>query len=381
MKSRVNGTFKPAAVSVIDDNGNVYETISAVARKIGVANSTVGRRIKSDGYYEHKGVKYYFNKAGKGGVVKVNDNQVVDQKEFDEFKRMKDVQSLGFAQYSFNYNGFSGKSRRYAVALFSDAHIEETVNSNSVLGLNEYNINIAEKRIQKYFVNLVNCINADNVSELIFASLGDTISGYIHEELAECNGLSPLEATYKAQSLIASGLEYICKNTKLASIKFIGIVGNHSRTTKKIHHANGFKLSYEWLMYKNIEDRCKSLNLPIEFAIPESEVAVVNTPDNKKFIFAHGFQIKGSGTGTVCGIYPALNRLSMKWRQVFGQDRVFIGHFHQWVSISNAVVNGSIIGYNTFALSNGMAFEEPCQYYGVFDNEMGEVLERKIYCK
>ena len=71
----------------------------------------------------------------------------------------------------------------------------------------------------------------------------------------------------------------------------------------------------------------------------------------------------------------------MKWRQVFGQDRVFIGHFHQWVSISNAVVNGSIIGYNPYALSNGMAFEEPCQYYCVYDEEMGEMLERKIYCK
>ena len=372
---------------IVDGNGNVYETVNGLGKAIGVWDTTITRNIEKFGSFVHNGVVYRFDNSGYDSNVHSNVSDTdsvacdIDPKELDEFRRMKDVKELGFAQYSFNYSGFDGKARRYAVALFSDAHIEETVNANSVLGLNEYNIDIAEMRIQKYFVNLVNCINADNVSELIFASLGDTISGYIHEELAECNGLSPLEATYKAQSLICSGLEYICNNTKLSSIKFIGIVGNHSRTTKKIHHANGFKLSYEWLMYKNIEDRCKSLNLPIEFAIPESEVAVVNTPDNKKFIFAHGFQIKGSGTGTVCGIYPALNRLSMKWRQVFGQDRVFIGHFHQWVSISNAVVNGSIIGYNTFALSNGMAFEEPCQYYGVFDNEMGEVLERKIYCK
>jgi len=367
---------------IVDSKGNVYETVNGLGKAIGVWDTTITRNIERFGSFVHNGVVYRFDDTVTTTATEADSAaEDIDQKELDEFRRMKDVKGLGFTQYSFNYGGFDGKSRRYAVALFSDAHIEETVNANSVLGLNRYNIEIAEERIQKYFVNLVNCINVDEVDELIFASLGDTISGYIHEELAECNGLSPIEATYKAQSLIYSGLEYICNNTKLSSIKFIGIVGNHSRTTKKIHHSNGFKLSYEWLMYKNIEEHCKMSGLPIEFAIPESEVAVVNTPDNKKFIFAHGFQIKTSGTGTVCGIYPALNRLSMKWRQVFSQDRVFIGHFHQWVSISNAVVNGSIIGYNPYALSNGMAFEEPCQYYCVYDEEMGEMLERKIYCK
>ena len=122
-------------------------------------------------------------------------------------------------------------------------------------------------------------------------------------------------------------------------------------------------------------------NLPIEFCIPEAEVAIVNTPDGQKFIFAHGFQIKGSGTGTVCGIYPALNRLALKWGKTFGQDKIYIGHFHQCVSIANAVVNGSIIGFNTFALSNGFSFEEPCQYYEVFDTNIGQLLSRKIYCK
>ena len=293
---------------------------------------------------------------------------------------MKDVRNLGFTTYKFNYTP-KKQGSRYAVALFSDAHIEETVNPASVLGMNEYNINIAEKRIQTYFQNLCECLKEDKVDDLIFASLGDTISGYIHEELAQCNGLSPLEATYKAQSLIYSGLKYLCEETNLNSIKFIGIVGNHSRTTKKIQHANGFKMSYEWLMYQNIKKFCEMDNLPIEFCIPEAEVAIVNTPDGQKFIFAHGFQIKGSGTGTVCGIYPALNRLALKWGKTFGQDKIYIGHFHQCVSIANAVVNGSIIGFNTFALSNGFSFEEPCQYYEVFDTNIGQLLSRKIYCK
>lgn len=369
---------------LVDENGKVYESLRQLEKEIGVQHSTIGVKLKRDGYFKFNGITYYaVNTRPVVAEEKNTDEPVISTEEkadFEEFKKMKDVRNLGFTNYKFNYTS-KKQGSRYAVALFSDAHIEETVVPSSVLGMNEYNISIAEKRIQAYFQNLCECLKEDKVDDLIFASLGDTISGYIHEELAQCNGLSPLEATYKAQSLIYSGLKYICEETNLNSIKFIGIVGNHGRTTKKIQHANGFKMSYEWLMYQNIKKFSEMDSLPIEFCIPEAEVAIVNTPDGQKLIFAHGFQIKGSGTGTVCGIYPALNRLALKWGKVFGQDKIYIGHFHQCVSIPNAVVNGSIIGYNTFALSNGFSFEEPCQYYEVFDTKIGQLLSRKIYCR
>lgn len=368
---------------LVDEDGNVYESLRKLEEKIGVHHYTIGKSLKRNGYFTHNGRTYYAAKTRPLVPNNDNENKEIPQDEiedYENFKKMKDVMNLGFAAYQFKYKP-KKQGIRYAVALFSDAHIEETVTKASVLGMNEYNIEIAERRIQNYFENLCECLNEDKVDDLIFASLGDTISGYIHDELSQCNGMTPLEATYKAQSLVCGGLEYLCENTNLRSIKFIGIVGNHSRTTKKVQHANGFKMSYEWLMYKNIQDHCESKGLPIEFCIPESEVAVVNSPDGQKLIFAHGFQIKGSGTGTVCGIYPALNRLALKWGKVFGQDRIYIGHFHQCVSINNAVVNGSIIGYNSFALTNGMAYEEPAQMYEVYDTNIGQLLTRKIYCK
>lgn len=369
---------------LVDENGKVYESLRQLEKEIGVQHSTIGVKLKRDGYFKFNGITYYaVNTRPVVTEEKKVDEPVISNEEkadFEEFKKMKDVRNLGFTTYKFNYTPKKLGSR-YAVALFSDAHIEETVIPSSVLGMNEYNINIAEKRIQAYFTNLCECLNEDKVDDLIFASLGDTISGFIFEELGQCNGLSPLEATYKAQSLIYSGLKYICEETNLNSIKFIGIVGNHSRTTKKIQHANGFKMSYEWLMYQNIQKFCEMDNLPIEFCIPEAEVAIVNAPDGQKLMFAHGFQIKGSGNGTVCGIYPSLNRLALKWGKVFGQDKIYIGHFHQCVSIPNAVVNGSVIGYNAFALANGFSYEEPNQYYEVFDTKIGQLLSRKIYCK
>ena len=110
-------------------------------------------------------------------------------------------------------------------------------------------------------------------------------------------------------------------------------------------------------------------------------MAIEDTSDGKRFLFIHGFQIKGSGNGTVCGIYPSLGRLSLKYGKVYKQDKIYLGHFHSCISIPNAVVNGSIIGYNSYALTNGFAYEEPAQMYELYDTNIGQLLTRQIYCK
>lgn len=367
---------------IIDEKGNLYDSIRHLSKEIHVQRKRVSNCINNDGYFKHNGIVYSVVDEKQMNVPKIVTVNREDEKEYHEFLKAKEVEQSPFQVY--NFKPFSTKKgHRYAVALFSDAHIEETVLPESVNFLNEYNIQIAEQRIENYFRNLAACLAQDDVNELIFASLGDTISGYIHQELEQTNQLSPLEATLKAQSLIYSGLKYLCENEQLPNLKkirFIGIVGNHSRVTKKIQHNNGYKMSYEWMMYQNIKKQCEITNLPIEFYIPESELAIVNTVDNKTFIFAHGFQIKG-GTGNICGIYPALNRLCLKYSKIFKQDRIFIGHFHSTVNTPHAVVNGSIIGYNAFALSNGLEAERPKMQYICYDTAMeDELLARQIYC-
>ena len=373
-----------------DDIGNEWNSINALIKDIHVQRFRLSKSLKKDGFFKHNGRTYTLKNSpvipvlNNSAEIKKNSDELptgftITQEEYDNYQALKNATELPFEKYDIKFKSHKD-GVRYAIALFSDAHIEETVEPASVLGKNEYNVSIAENRIKNYFNNLATCINKDHVEELIFASLGDTISGFIHDELAQTNGLTPSEATIKAQSLIYCGLDFLCKNTKLNSIKFIGIVGNHSRTTKKIQHSNGYKLSYEWIMYQNIKNMCEITGLPVEFNIPESEMAVADTPDGKRFIFVHGYQIKSGGSGTVCGIYPALNRLAMKWDRTFNQDKIYLGHFHSCVSIPNAVVNGSIIGFNSFALSNGFTYEEPAQMYEVYDSERGLLLTRKIYC-
>jgi len=365
---------------IVDERGREFRSARSLAEYLGTSKEVILRRLRNGKPFEHGGHSYRLANQPESVVNNTENSEAVYSEEYQEFLESKKVSEIPFEIFKFKPK-VNKKGNRYAVALFSDTHIEETVKPASVLGLNEYNIEIAKKRIEAYFVNLANCLIADNVDDLIFASLGDTISGFIHDELAQTNGASPLEAIEIGQNLIYNGLKHLCDNTNLNSIKFIGIVGNHSRTTKKMQHSNGYCMSYEWLMYRNIKKQCELTNLPIEFELPESEMAIVDTIDGKRFIFEHGFQLRGSGNGTVCGIYPALNRLSLKYGKVFKQDKIYLGHFHTCVSIPNAVINGSVIGYNAFALSNGFAYEEPAQMYEVYDTNIGQLLTRQIYCK
>ena len=383
----MNNVKASVSNEIVNELGQKFPSIRKLAEALHISKKRISNKLRAGEPFVYGGHTYTLSGVNYVGFDNVNENTETNEQtpveysqDYKDFLNAKKVSELPFEKYEFKFNKRK-TGVRYAVALFSDAHIEETVKSASVMGLNEYNVKIARERIEKYFANLVSCLNTDKVEYLLFASLGDTISGFIHEELSQSNELTPLEATFEAQNLIYNGLKYICDNTELKRIKFVGIVGNHSRVTNKIQHSNGYKMSYEWLMYKNIQKQAELEGLPIEFDIPESEMAIEDTSDGKRFLFIHGFQIKGSGNGTVCGIYPSLGRLSLKYGKVYKQDKIYLGHFHSCISIPNAVVNGSIIGYNSYALTNGFAYEEPAQMYELYDTNIGQLLTRQIYCK
>lgn len=383
----MNNVKASVSNEIINELGQKFPSIRKLAEALHISKKRISNKLRAGEPFVYGGHTYTLSGVNYVGFDNVNENTETNEQtpveysqDYKDFLNAKKVSELPFEKYEFKFNKRKAGTR-YAIALFSDAHIEETVKSASVMGLNEYNVKIAKERIEKYFANLVSCLNTDKVEYLLFASLGDTISGFIHEELSQTNELTPLEATFEAQNLIYNGLKYICDNTELKRIKFVGIVGNHSRVTNKIQHSNGYKMSYEWLMYKNIQKQAELEGLPIEFDIPESEMAIEDTSDGKRFLFIHGFQIKGSGNGTVCGIYPSLGRLSLKYGKVYKQDKIYLGHFHSCISIPNAVVNGSIIGYNSYALTNGFAYEEPAQMYELYDTNIGQLLTRQIYCK
>lgn len=270
--------------------------------------------------------------------------------------------------------------------VISDWHIEERVLGKQINGLNEYNPTIAQQRMENVFATAVNHLKNQNIYEFdeIYLLLnGDIISGFIHEDLVESNYMSPTEASLLAKKILQSGIKLIRESFPNRKLIIRCNYGNHGRTTKKMRHATSAANSYEWLLYKNMEDKYESEPM-IDFRVSDGLIAY-DYFDYKGSQFVlrtwHGDNAKYQGG--IGGLTIPLNKLIMRLDQSIKADYNVIGHFHTLFDINNrCFCNGSVIGYNTYAADLGLPFEPPKQGLLWFDLKRKERVAAKVlFCE
>ncbi len=268
------------------------------------------------------------------------------------------------------------------VGVASDWHIEEDVSPESVPGYeNEYNPEIAEERAKKFFQSYVFMLdawrNVGRCDTAVLAILGDIITGYIHEELMESNHMSPARAVLFGQELLGSGIEHILSKSKLTKLVLPCCYGNHGRTTPKSRIHTGADNSFEFLMYKTMQKEWKN-ETRLDWHIAEGYH--VNTDlFGHRIRWHHGDAI-GYGGG-VGGITIPVKKKIANWNSGSAKSAhldVF-GHFHQLMDGGNFISNGSLIGYNAFALQIGAAYEMPRQACFWIDSERGKTMSGQLY--
>lgn len=262
----------------------------------------------------------------------------------------------------------SGVSEATVVVVASDWHSEEVVLPAQVSGLNEFNADICKARVTKFFrsaLRLTSLLSQDTtISTVVLALLGDFITNDLHEEAAETNGLHPIHAIINVQNLIASGLEFLLANSPYEFV-IPCKVGNHSRTTKKVRFGTENGHSLEYLMYVHLAAYFRH-EPRIKFQISEGYHHYLNAYD-QVIRFHHGHAIKyGGGIG---GIFIPTFKAISQWNKARHADLDVFGHFHQSKDGGNFICNGSLIGYNAFALSIKADFEEPKQQLLLIDKK------------
>ncbi len=264
----------------------------------------------------------------------------------------------------------SGKAEATPVLVASDWHVEENVGAE-VGGLNRYNLDIAKERATRFFtagLRLVKLLNQDvTIHTVVLALLGDFISNDIHEgEQVELNEQQPMHALVTAQNFIISGLEFLLANSPYTFVLPCHS-GNHARTTRKTRFSAENGHSVEYLMYLHLAAYFK--NEPrIEFIIPEGMHSYLNIYD-WTIRFHHGHAVKyGGGVG---GIFIPTYKAISQWNKARHADLDVFGHFHQMKDGGNFLCNGSLIGYNGFALSIKADFEKPRQLLFMMDSKRG----------
>ena len=263
-----------------------------------------------------------------------------------------------------------GSAEATPVLVASDWHVEEIVGAE-VGGLNTYTPEIAAKDATVFFqagLRLIRLLNQDvKINTVVLALLGDFITGNIHgEENAEKNELTPNHAIVHAQNLIISGLEFLLDHTKYNFV-IPCHSGNHARTTHTTRFGSENGHSLEYLMYLHLAAYFR--NEPrLQFIIPEGMHSYVQVY-NQTIRFQHGHAIKyGGGVG---GIYIPVNKSIAQWQKARHADLDVFGHFHQLRDGGNFICNGSLIGYNAYALSIKADYEPPKQALFLMDKKRG----------
>lgn len=262
----------------------------------------------------------------------------------------------------------SSGSEATAFLIASDWHTEEIVEGRSISYLNEYNENIAKKRADNFFRNgtrLVNIFrNYGNIKTIVLALLGDFITGNIHEENVETARLQPTFAILEVKTMLISGIYHILQNTD-CDIILVCSSGNHARITKDRRHATEAGHSLEYVMYEWIADHFRA----------EKRVKVMNSDSYHTYLnvygdsirFHHGHDLKYNGG--VGGIYIPVNKAIAQWNKAKKADLDVFGHWHQQRDGGNFISNGSLIGYNAYALSIKADYEAPKQTFFLWDKK------------
>lgn len=265
-----------------------------------------------------------------------------------------------------------GTSEGTPIIVASDWHVEETVTSAQVSGLNEFNLEIADARITRFWQASLKLVQKHlnpgiQIREVVLALLGDFITSQIHgAENAEANSLLPVDAIVWVQNRIIAGIEFWLNHSPYTLV-IPCKVGNHARTTFKPRFGSENGHSLETLMYTLLAAHFR--NEPrIKFVIDNGYHTYVQVYDQTvRFHHGHALKYQGGIGGLFIPAYKAVGA----WSKARWADLDIFGHFHQSKDGGSFLCNGSLIGYNAFALSIKADFEKPKQTLLLMDKKRG----------
>lgn len=273
---------------------------------------------------------------------------------------------------------------REATAIFglSDVHAEETVRKGETPVRNEYNLQIAEKSIGRFFEGARWLIDLHRQKFKIRSALcwlgGDLMSGHIHEELKERTSFPPIKTLLWLRPRIMAGIDRLLEDDQLEQILIPCSYGNHGRNTQKSYRGVlGAWHSYEWLLYQWLASMYE--NEPrVQFLADESAHQYAEIYDFNLH-FHHGDETNYNGG--VGGITIPLNKATAQWDKARRCDYHHFGHWHTYMDTGQIVVNGSVIGFNGYAMSIKATPEDPQQFFYLLDSKRGKTCKSPIWVR
>jgi hypothetical protein len=274
----------------------------------------------------------------------------------------------------------SKKEEAVAVQLLSDLHLEEKVDPVEVNGINEFNLEIAVKRMEYLAIGTAWMLKLSRakdgvgyqIRDLLLPCIGDVISNFLRSE-DWGNFLGPFEAAIFAEEQLVRFVRYIlheCPWIEKIYMPFLG--GNHERLSfsKSTPFRGRQKLSIAMIIAHGVARELRD----------EPRVKVEYSASEHIYTDVYDYKVRGmhgdrfgyqSGVG---GIFIPARRHIMQLNKAINADLTLFGHWHTSKEDDNWVSNGSLIGANPYSIMKGMDPEPPAQMFLLIDKSRGKRL-------
>jgi len=267
--------------------------------------------------------------------------------------------------------------------MLSDLHWGESVRKAQVGGVNEFNLSIARRRLRTVFdTTILLCKILDpqmRYPGIVIPLGGDMVSGNIHDELAATNDLNTMPTLLDLYKCLVPGIRLMADT--FGNVFLPCVSGNHDRDTKKIWNKDRNHTSFGWLLYQFLALAFDGDNR-VTFYIPDGSDALYRVY-NTRYNLTHGDQFRG-GDGIIGPLGPITRgeqKKNARASQV-GQDYdvMEFGHFHTRLLSARLRGNGSLKGYDEYAMANNFKFEPPSQNFTMTHPDHGITFDAPVYC-
>lgn len=275
--------------------------------------------------------------------------------------------------------------RRSAILHISDVHCGEAVDLYEMDGLNSYDLGICKARLERLFGKTASLLTdhwkGDPVDEIVVCLGGDMIDGNLREE-SRRGGAAPVVTSVKVVSEhLAGGLAFL-RSAVGVPIRVMTSGGNHSRLTPKPHVTEGGIDNLDVLVSWGIEKMLAG-DPGVTFFYSGSGEVLFNVY-GWRFLLQHGHEGAGGSGGLYGPIYKQVRgmyRTHVSYaRRGRGFHFVLQGHDHTSSKIPFGFANGSVVGYNPFAMRSLKADPAPAsQNLLIVEERLGVIAYQELF--
>lgn len=275
--------------------------------------------------------------------------------------------------------------KRSAILHISDVHCGEAVDLYEMDGLNSYDLDICRARLTRLFQKAASLLTdhwkGDPAEEIVVCLGGDMIDGNLREESRRA-GAAPVVTSVKVVSeQIAGGLAFLRKAVG-APVRVYTSGGNHARLTPKPHAVEGGIDNLDILVSWGVEKMLAG-DAGVRFFYTGSGEAPFNVY-GWRFLLQHGHEGAGGSGGLYGPIYKQVRgmyRTHVSYaRRGRGFHFVLQGHDHTSSKIPFGFANGSVVGFNPYAMRNLKADPAPAsQNLLVVEEKRGVITYQELF--